>query len=73
MFGPDLAGLMFTAGFDPHERDVVGQVVTAEFSSVAKKLQADAEKAAMAEDAAWTGGLGGQAVSNAAVRAQSCP
>ncbi len=61
LFGPDLAGEMFTAGFDPHEREVVNQMVTAIFSSVAQKLQVEAEQAAMASDTAWTSGLGAAA------------
>ncbi len=58
IFGPDLAAEIFTSGFDPHERDAVAQVVKAEFSSAAQALATEAEKAAMAVDPTWTGGLG---------------
>jgi len=61
LFGPDLAAEMFVSGFDPHERDAVSQVVKAEFSSVARKLQEEAEKAAIANDQDWKGGLGAMA------------
>jgi len=68
LFGADLAGEMFVAGFDPHERQAVGEVVRNEFSSLASTLQQQAEQEAMEADAAWGAGLG-QAAATAATAA----
>lgn len=66
LFGEDIAAQTFIDGFDRHEREAVGQVVRAEFSSASQARQKAAEEAAMNADTGWTGGLGAALPSGAA-------
>lgn len=61
LFGEEIASQVFIDGFDRHERDAVGQVVRAEFSSSAQARQKAAEEAAMQADAGWNAGFGAAA------------
>lgn len=69
LFGEEIACQSFIDGFDRGEREAVGQIVRAEFSSVTAAHKKAAEQAAVEADLNWQGGFGAAAAANAANQA----